>query len=311
MKTKPILGPMALALLALSPLINQPLTTLRGKLNPTCFMRTCLKKLFLVSALISITLTLGSSAYAQMNWDLASDWNPPANPNGAWTYGDYDNNTFVNLTYVGGGYFPAGGAATNGFIYKNLTGIAQYGIAAGQVSLQSDQGTPVARWTAPTSGYYDILVLIGGTTGTEDPGQGNYFAQYAGLNINMVGQTAANFTENVKSWAFTNVLLSAGATVDAYVAYQGYADAGANQTIFQVKAVPTPGAPALTITITTTNTAMVSWPSPSVGWTLQQTTNLSTVTWVTSPESINNNGTLNYVIVNPPTGNLFFRLANP
>ena len=38
-------------------------------------------------------------------------------------------------------------------------------------------------------------------------------------------------------------------------------------------AVQTPGAPVLTIKLTTTNTAMVSWPSPSAGWNLQANTN--------------------------------------
>ena len=66
-------------------------------------------------------------------------------------------------------------------------------------------------------------------------------------------------------------------------------------------------APALTILLTTTNTAMVSWPSPSTGWNLQQNTNLATATWVASPAPTDN-GTIKYIIVNPPTGNLFFRL---
>src|SRR2546430_10476182 len=39
-------------------------------------------------------------------------------------------------------------------------------------------------------------------------------------------------------------------------------------------AVQTPGAPLLTIKLTPTNTALVSWPSPSTGFALQQNTNL-------------------------------------
>jgi len=78
----------------------------------------------------------------------------------------------------------------------------------------------------------------------------------------------------------------------------------------RVSAVPTPGAPALTITVTTTNTALVSWPSPSTGWNLQQNTDLATSNWVASPAPTDN-GTIKYVIVNPPTGNLFFRLRQP
>jgi hypothetical protein len=76
----------------------------------------------------------------------------------------------------------------------------------------------------------------------------------------------------------------------------------------RISAVPTAGAPALTISITMTNTAMVSWPSPSTGWNLQQTTNLTTSAWVAAPETVNDNGTIRYIIVSPPTGNLFFRL---
>src|SRR5213083_183176 len=38
-------------------------------------------------------------------------------------------------------------------------------------------------------------------------------------------------------------------------------------------AVQTPGGPLLSITLTTTNTALVSWPSPSTGFSLQQNTN--------------------------------------
>ena len=74
--------------------------------------------------------------------------------------------------------------------------------------------------------------------------------------------------------------------------------------------VQTPGAPLLTITLTTTNTAMVSWPSPSTGFALQQNTNgLGTVNWSNVVTSPTDNGTIKYIIVNPPSGNRFYRLA--
>jgi sugar lactone lactonase YvrE len=77
-------------------------------------------------------------------------------------------------------------------------------------------------------------------------------------------------------------------------------------------AIATPGAPLLSITLaitlTTTNTAMVSWPSPSTGWNLQQNNDLSTANWVTPAETVNDNGTIKYIIVSPPTGNRFYRL---
>jgi hypothetical protein len=76
-------------------------------------------------------------------------------------------------------------------------------------------------------------------------------------------------------------------------------------------AVQTPGAPLLTIRLTTTNTAVVSWPSPSVGFTLQQNGDLNTANWVPTPQSVSESGTNRFIIVNPPTGNRFYRLFKP
>jgi hypothetical protein len=76
-------------------------------------------------------------------------------------------------------------------------------------------------------------------------------------------------------------------------------------------AVQTPGAPVLGIQFTTTNTAMVYWPSPSAGYNLQVNTNLATTTWVAPAESVTDNGTIKYIIVNPPAGSRFYRLVHP
>src|ERR1051325_2050104 len=46
-------------------------------------------------------------------------------------------------------------------------------------------------------------------------------------------------------------------------------------------AVQSPGAPLLTITLTSTNTCLVSWPFPSTGFVLQQNTDLKTTNWIT------------------------------
>ena len=73
-------------------------------------------------------------------------------------------------------------------------------------------------------------------------------------------------------------------------------------------AVQTLGAPVLSIKLTSTNTTMVYWPSPSTGYSLQVNTNLATINWVTPAETVTDNGTIKYIIVNPPTGNRFYRL---
>ena len=75
-------------------------------------------------------------------------------------------------------------------------------------------------------------------------------------------------------------------------------------------AVQTPGAPTLQIFLTATNTAVVQWPSSS-GYSLKQSSSLSSPSWVTPPQTVNDNGTYKYIVVNPPTGNRFYRLSNP
>lgn len=74
-------------------------------------------------------------------------------------------------------------------------------------------------------------------------------------------------------------------------------------------AVQSPGAPDLKIFLSATNTAVVQWPSSATGWTLQQNTNLAGVSWVTPVETVNDNGTNKFIIVNPPDGNRFYRLT--
>jgi hypothetical protein len=76
-------------------------------------------------------------------------------------------------------------------------------------------------------------------------------------------------------------------------------------------AVQTPGAPRLTIQLTSANAATVSWPSPSTGFTLQQNTDLNTPNWVAAPQTVTDNDTIRFIMVSPPAGNRFYRLFKP
>ena len=78
-----------------------------------------------------------------------------------------------------------------------------------------------------------------------------------------------------------------------------------------IAAVQTPGAPTLSVWRTPTNTVVVSWPSPSTGFALFQNTNLNTANWVSPPETVNDNGTEKFILLNPPTGSRFYRLQKP
>jgi len=71
-----------------------------------------------------------------------------------------------------------------------------------------------------------------------------------------------------------------------------------------------PDVPALTIT-SSNNVVMVSWPSPSTGFSLQQNTQLNTTNWVTPTETVTDNGTIKFITVDPVVGSRFYRLFKP
>jgi hypothetical protein len=186
---------------------------------------------------------LGMAAQAT-SWDLAADYNT-VTPNPPWAYGEVLNtgNGFTPLAWT-----PVISPLTSGiygntdpygaFIFQNTASYAAYGIAPGQVSLESDNGNAAVQWTAPATGVYDIVANIGGTQAGEGGGFGNALAYNAGLNVNGVSQTDVSFTGNVKSWNLTDVLLTAGQTVDAYVINPGAPGAGNTQTELTISLVP-------------------------------------------------------------------------
>ena len=106
-----------------------------------------------------------------------------------------------------------------------------------------------------------------------------------------------------------------GGRLDELTFYDRVLSASEIQSIFNAGSTgkcPPPGAPSLTIFLTTTNTAVVLWPSPSTGFGLQQNTNsLSSVNWSNVTTTPTDNGAFKFIIVNPPIGNRFYRLFKP
>jgi hypothetical protein len=77
---------------------------------------------------------------------------------------------------------------------------------------------------------------------------------------------------------------------------------------WSIVAVQTPEAPLLKILGTATNTVMVSWPSVSAPFTLQQNNQSEASTWSPATQTVFDDGTNKYIFVNPPTGKRFYRL---
>jgi hypothetical protein len=81
-----------------------------------------------------------------------------------------------------------------------------------------------------------------------------------------------------------------------------------NLSAMQLTPVPPP---APTLSIALTNGVVISWPSPSTGFVLQQNADLTTTNWTTTGYTITTANGTNSITITPPTGNLFFRLSNP
>jgi hypothetical protein len=67
----------------------------------------------------------------------------------------------------------------------------------------------------------------------------------------------------------------------------------------------------LNILRSTTNTVVVSWPTNSTGFVLQQNSILGTTNWVNTDHAVDVVGSQNQVIISPLTGDTFYRLFHP
>ena len=72
--------------------------------------------------------------------------------------------------------------------------------------------------------------------------------------------------------------------------------------------LPESKSPRLSIYATADHTVVVSWPSPSTGWSLQQTSDLSTSNWTDVTITPLDDGTTKSVVFDLSLGSLFLRL---
>lgn len=78
-----------------------------------------------------------------------------------------------------------------------------------------------------------------------------------------------------------------------------------------VSVVQTAGAPKLSITHSG-NQIIISWPTPTSDWTLQQNSDLAANNgWSSSGYTISTNSGVSSITIPGPVGNLFFRLSQP
>lgn len=83
-----------------------------------------------------------------------------------------------------------------------------------------------------------------------------------------------------------------------------------------VAAIQQPGAPELSVRLTTTNSVVVSWPMTWPGWVLTEAPELPAAAWtdvLTAPieVAVADDVVVKQVVVTPPVGNRFYKLREP
>jgi hypothetical protein len=72
--------------------------------------------------------------------------------------------------------------------------------------------------------------------------------------------------------------------------------------------VQTPGAPLLSVSVTISNSVLVSWPFPSTGFSLEQNGALGSPNWVAATATPIQVGSQWQALIPSPVGNAFYRL---
>ena len=203
-----------------------------------------------VLPLAGLALVSHSRTASAQTWDAAGQFSSQnGNPNGVWTYGEYDNVTGLFKKYQsfsGPAETPAWGGDSD--IYLNDSGHLNYGVDPGNLSLHADYGTPVLRFTAPTAGDYLIDVSIGGTTQFAYGGFGNNDAILAGVNINGQADLAGSYSGLTNLFTlYQTVVLHAGDKVDVYVGHRFIGGNTNTSVTFSRTVTPEPSTTAFAI----------------------------------------------------------------
>ncbi len=133
---------------------------------------------------------------------------------------------------------------------------------------------------------------------------------HSGAQLNIYDSTGL-----IRSWVGPDLVMdyvTASVTSSALMAFELTAGAEYSEYLSVQAWEATAVVPPSLAVARSNNTVLVSWPSPSTGFVLQQNANLgNTNGWSTSGFPITTNVTKLSITVPSPKGNLFFRLFKP
>lgn len=261
---------------------------------------------------------------------ILAAWDVSTLPGGTGNYGPSPFLATSNAPHVavsgltrGSGVRTTGSAAAGGWggtAFTNAT--ASAAVASNQFatfSLMASNGsklsfTSLSRFdyyrsaTGPTNGVLQYQVGAGPFT---DLTNFSYPTASAGASIGAIDLTPVAALQNVG--ANTNVtfrIVNFGGT-SASGTWYIYNTLGTDAFDFAIQGTVTSMAlPVLSIAKLGAS-VVLSWPSSSTGYQLQQSTNLNTTNWTDSVLIVHTNGAIQTATNSPAMGTLFFRLRSP
>ena len=236
-------------------------------------------------------------SYTIMKTFSAADPNTGTNFDGA--------NPHAALVWSGTNLF---GTTENGGYGGNGTVFALGTNGAGYAVLWNFSTTDAIEGTNLDGANPDGALVLTGSTLYGSTSAGGLWAGGSLFEINTNGGNFANLHYfNFISDGDSNLadLALAGNVLWGTTSEGGVSGGG---TVFNLNTAVT--SPPLAISLAGTNVNL-SWPYPSVGFTLQQNTNLVATNWLTYPGTVGNNGLTNTAVSARPSRTLFFRLYHP
>ncbi len=213
-------------------------------------VKTMMRKQIAVIAAIMWAMPEASAA---MSWNIVDDYSTTSNPIGPWSYGRTFTTTvetfnllpsrWHNVSAGGTGWYLGGSqwwpSICDPAVCGGLPGVWMW-------AFNNSNGYPVARWTSPASGYYDIS---GQFNGYDDPAIDNI--GYVTVDGVIAFNEHVGHSSPVTAFGLEDVFVPMGGTVNFFSVWSGNGEADAwfsvNATIStaNVSPVPLPGGLAL------------------------------------------------------------------
>jgi len=210
--------------------------------------------------------------------------------------------------------------ASPNWILVGETGDNTVATAAGAVHVFDTNGILLTTITNPTPAAYDYfgagMALVGsgrvviGASGDDATGTNAGSAYLFNVDGTLLA-TVNNPTPGPDDY-FGGYLAACG-NGGVIIGTPGDDTSGPDAGSAYLFKLPAPAiALLLTIWLASSNTVVVSWPSPSTGFVLQQNTNgVSSLNWSNVTDPIQDNGTNKSLLVSPTNASRFYRLVKP